>query len=61
VPPYVSIAGRVVVFEMGEFGPYGYAPNQQGIVTVALPGGQLPSTIPATGVDSMRILSYELP
>jgi hypothetical protein len=61
VPPYVATAGRILVFQMGEFGPFGFAPNAQGVLTVQLPGGQLPTTIPVDGVDSMQILSYELP
>ncbi len=61
VPPYVAVAGRVLVFQMGAFGPFGFAPNAQGVLTVQLPGGQLPTIIPADGVDSMQILSYELP
>jgi len=61
VPSYVAVAGRVLVFQMGAFGPFSFAPNAQGVLTVQLPGGQLPTTIPADGVDAMQILSYELP
>lgn len=61
VPPYVATAGRVLVFQMGNFGPFGFAPNAQGELTVQLPGGTLPTTIPVNGVETMQILSFELP
>jgi len=61
VPPYVAVGGRVLVFELGAFGPFAYAPNAQGVVTVQLPGGQLPTDIPPSGVDTLQIFSFELP
>jgi hypothetical protein len=61
LPLYVGAVGRGVEFEMGEFGPYHYMPNGQGVVMIEEPGGSVPSTIPADGVGSLQISSYELP
>lgn len=61
VPSYVATAGKELVFGMGAFGPFGYAPTSLGNVLVNLPQGTAPITIPSDGVDSLTILSYENP
>jgi hypothetical protein len=61
LPLYVGAVGRGVRFKMGEFGPHHYMPNGQGVVLIREPGGTLPSTIPADGVSTLQLFSYELP